>query len=103
MGRGHRMNNFEIGSLIGIPCIVEDGPFEDELLVQFESMDGTVSGFANRGNVREERGQHFLKGAVHSITGNILTIWVEGSFFTTNGLAKFSSENASHEFVSLAA
>lgn len=95
------MSKIEVGSYIGIPCSAQDGPFDKELIVEFESLDGTISGFADVENVREEGGQHFIKGQVRSIENKIVQIWVEGSFFSTNGLASFSSERA--ELMPLAA
>ena len=97
------MAKFVTGDLIGIPCKVEEGPFDNECIVEFESSDGTVSGFTSSANIREEGGRHFIKGQILAVEGEALRVRVEGSFFTTNGLATFSSERARAQFMSLAA
>lgn len=95
------MTNLKVGELIGIPCSVQDGPFEREVLVEFESLDGTISGFTSAINIQEQGGQHFIKGRILAIKGTVIQAMVEGSFFTTNGLANFSSDKA--ELMPLAA
>lgn len=87
------MAYFEIGSNIAIPCKVSPGPFDDELLVEFDSLDGKVSGFTRNENISEKGGQQFIRGMVKDVTGDIVTVMVRGSFFTTNGLAKVPSGN----------
>lgn len=86
------MTNLTIGNYIGIPCKVNPGPFEDEVLVEFESLDGTVSGFSRRENIQEMEGQSFIRGKVREVRGDKVAVMVEGSFFTTNGLATVTSQ-----------
>ena len=87
------MENLKKGDLIGIPCSVDDGPFDDELVVQFETLEGPVSGFARSSNVRKTKeGNWVLKGEVISFDEKTITVMVEGSFFSTNGLADFAAD-----------
>ena len=86
------MPQFEIGSSIAIPCKVNPGPFDDEVLVEFDTLDGTVSGFARTENIREMEGQSFIRGTVLEVSDGVITAMVEGSFFTTNGLANFTPD-----------
>lgn len=85
------MATYKIGSTIGIRCKVIPGPFEEEMLVEFDSLEGKVSGFTNQENIRETGGQHFIRGRIESVNGDVLTVMVKGSFFTTNGLAHVPS------------
>lgn len=95
------MADFAIGSYIAIPCKVNPGPFDEEVLVEFDTLDGVVSGFARQANIKEMEGQHFIRGKVLEVRQGVVTAMVEGSFFTTNGLAKFTPDRI--ETLSLAA
>jgi transcriptional regulator of nitric oxide reductase len=87
------MMKLERGSVIGLPCKVNPGPFDDELLVEFDTLDGKVSGFTNRSNIRENGGRQFIRATVKSVSGETVTVMVQGSFFTTNGLANVQSNS----------
>jgi hypothetical protein len=76
-----------VGQEVWIPCKVQPGPFSDEPLVTFESVDGPVTGFLNRDELRETASQTSVRGIVRSIERDYITVWIKGSFFTTNGLA----------------
>lgn len=81
------MPSTRVGDLIGIPCTVSEGPFEGEVLVEFDTIDGKVSGFTNSDNVRESDSQMCIRAEVISVESDHLVVMVEGSFFSTNGLA----------------
>ena len=81
------MTPTKVGDLIGILCQVGDGPFEGEISVEFETMDGKVSGFTIQENVREVDSRMYIKAEVVSVEPDHLVVMVEGSFFSTNGLA----------------
>lgn len=81
------MSSIKVGGVIGIPCQVSDGPFEDEILVEFDTMDGKISGFTLRENVREINSRVYIKAQVLSVKTDYLVVMAEGSFFSTNGLA----------------
>ncbi len=85
------MNELSIGDLIAIPCQVEEGPFDEEKLVQFDTLDGVVSGFVQSEDLQEDGGQWFVKAKVRDLSQGYLTVHVAGSFFSTNGLANFAS------------
>ncbi len=87
------MSRLEAGLKVGIPCDVKPGAFPDEYLVTIESLSGPVSGFVGRASVfgvKDDSG--YLKGRVHEVTADTVTVWIRGSFFTTTGLADLSYE-----------
>lgn len=86
------MPRIKKGEFVGIPCNVSPGPFEEELLVDFDTLDGQVTGFAKKENIQEIEGQQHIKGQVLSVHRDYVTVMVEGSFFTTNGLANVPSD-----------
>ena len=63
------MSSIKVGDLIGIPCQVSEGPFEDEQLVEFDTMDGKVSGFTTSNNVSEINSQTYVRGGRVRSTG----------------------------------
>lgn len=84
----------QIGQQIRIPCRVQPGPFAEELLITFDSIDGPVSGFVNSEESEEVAGQPTIRGIVRAIEKDYLEVWIRGSFFTTNGLANVSPQLA---------
>lgn len=77
-----------VGQQVWIPCKVQPGPFSDEPLVTFESIDGPVTGFVNNDELRGAAGgQTTVRGIVRNIEKDHIEVWIKGSFFTTNGLA----------------
>ena len=89
--RGY-MAQISVGSDIGIPCKFTPGPFDEEVIVEFDTLDGMVSGFTRTTNVKETGGQQLIRGRVLEVNQNVITAMVEGSFFTTNGLANFQPD-----------
>lgn len=84
-----------VGQQVWIRCTVQPGPFSDEPLVTIESIEGPVSGFIARDEIREgPSGEHRVRGAVRSIERTFVEVWIQGSFFTTNGLANVRPELA---------
>lgn len=81
------MGAINIGEAIQIPCEVKPGPFSDEKLISFDTLDGVVSGFVDEGDVLERDGAHYILGLVKSITSDQIVVMVRGSFFQTNGIA----------------
>jgi len=82
-----KMTKIETGSMIGIPCEVSEGAFEGEMLVDFETMDGRISGFTSPENIKEIDAKTFIKAKVVSVESDHFVVMVRGSFFSTNGLA----------------
>ena len=85
---------FNVDDTIGIKCEVKPGPFSDEFLVTFETTSGPVTGFVDESELRQEDSQWYVRGIIKAVKKNTLEVWVEGSFFTTNGLANVPSELA---------
>lgn len=82
------MPDFAPGQLIRIRCEVQKGAFPTEMMVTFDTVDGPISGFVRSENVEQIEGDEgYIRGVVKEVSGEILTVMVYGSFFTTNGLA----------------
>jgi hypothetical protein len=84
----------QIGQQIRIPCKVQPGPFAEEPLVTFDSIDGPVSGFVRNEELEEVAGQPTIRVVIRAIEKDHLEVWIRGSFFTTNGLANVSTQLA---------
>lgn len=82
------MPRFETGQTIKIKCRISPGPFSDEPIVTIDTVDGPVSGFVSATEVTDVgEAQANIKCTIAAVEGDILTVWIKGSFFTTNGLA----------------
>jgi len=81
------MPGIKVGDVIGIQCRVQPGPFSEERLVSFDTIDGPVSGFVRETNLKQVDGQWRIRAVVQGIRDDVLEVRVKGSFFTTNGLA----------------
>ncbi len=88
------MSNIKAGDTIGVQCIVQDGPFPGEHLIQIDTLDGPISGFVVESNLRQRDGIWLVRGEVVKVFSDRLEVLVEGSFFTTNGLANIPSQLA---------
>jgi len=77
----------QVGQQIRIPCTIQPGPFSEEPLISFESIDGPVSGFVNSEELGGVNDHPTIRGIIRAIEKDHLEVWVRGSFFTTNGLA----------------
>jgi hypothetical protein len=86
--QGRRMSKFQPGQEILIPSEVGNGPFPGEQLVTFETSRGPVSGFVPDTMVVDRGGRKFIRAIVRDVTPEAMTVWVQGSFFNTNGLAQ---------------
>jgi hypothetical protein len=84
-----------VGQEVWIRCTVQPGPFSDEPLVTFESIEGPVSGFIKTDELKTGAGgETSVRGIVRNIEKTFVEVWVSGSFFTTNGLANVRPELA---------
>lgn len=81
------MQKVELGGLIGIPCKVSDGAFDGEVIVEFASLTGWIAGFARTANVRETEAGNLIEAEIVSVEDDHLVVNVDGSFFTSNGIA----------------
>ena len=88
------MRELKRGDQIAIKCEVKPGPFPGEHLIEVETLDGPVSGFVSEDFLRERAGSWFVKGAVQEVHTDYIKVRIEGSFFTTNGIANITPKLA---------
>ena len=81
------MSGITVGDVVGIQCTVQPGPFSDERLISFDTVDGPISGFVNEVDLKQVNETWLVRAEVLGVRGDILEVRVAGSFFTTNGLA----------------
>lgn len=87
------MPKFVPGQAVLIHCEVQPGAFPTEFLVTFETNKGPVSGFVRGDSMRRTGdGEGLLFGTVRDVSDDTLTVVVQGSFFTTTGLAYLSRD-----------
>lgn len=96
------MIQLERGNEVGIPCDVKQGAFPEENLITIETISGPVSGFVNRDSILKLEGESgYIRGVVHDVTEDTVTVWIRGSFFTTTGLAYLPYEWATSHLESI--
>jgi hypothetical protein len=88
------MSEMKVGDEIIIQCDVRPGPFSEERMITFDTVDGPISGFVRADNLREVGSQWYVTAIILKIENNILHVRVKGSFFTTNGLAAVERQYA---------
>ncbi len=89
------MNHVSLGQSVRVPCQVQPGPFAEEVLVTFDTMEGVVSGFIDAEEIESDTsGAKFMTAIVRDVSEETVTVWIKGSFFTTNGLASISRDQA---------
>jgi hypothetical protein len=86
------MAKFRQGQQILIPADVGAGPFPGEVLVTFDTKRGPVSGFVDDAVVERRGESTYLCATVQEVGDDVVTVWVKGSFFNTNGLAQLPIE-----------
>lgn len=80
------------GDVIGVPCQVKPGPFSDELLISLDTIDGPISGFVRRDELKQLGEQWYVRAIVQALQPEWIMVRIRGSFFTTNGIAKISND-----------
>ena len=81
------MTTFEPGEKVKVEVKVQAGAFADERLINIDTVNGVVSGFVNASDIENREGEiGYIEGEVKSTTDNTITVFIKGSFFTTNGL-----------------
>jgi hypothetical protein len=88
------MSDMNVGDEIIIQCDVRPGPFSEERMITFDTVDGTVSGFVRERDLRKVDSQWYVTAVILKIENNILHVRAKGSFFTTNGLAAVQRQYA---------
>jgi hypothetical protein len=81
------MPGIKVGDIIGILCQVQPGPFSEERVVTIETVHGPISGFVREVNLKETKDGWFVHAQVRAIDNDTIEVLIEGSFFTTNGVA----------------
>ncbi len=79
---------FKVGDYVAIGCDVQPGPFEGERLVTIDAIDGAISGFVRESELRKQENGWQIRGKVRNISSEAIEVWILGSFFTTNGIAR---------------
>ena len=88
------MPEMKVGDVIGVKCQVQPGPFSDELVITVETTTGPISGFVRRDHLRETKDGWLVRAVVLEMRPNEIQVDIEGSFFTTNGVASVSQHMA---------
>jgi hypothetical protein len=75
---------FSRGQDVAIPCTIQAGALIDEFLVSIETEDGTLSGFADKADVRPDpkdpsRGR--IRASVVEVGSDKIKVRIYGSFF----------------------
>jgi hypothetical protein len=97
--KGEMDMSYKVGDVVGVPCTIQAGPFPDEKLVTVDTSEGQISGFVKQSNLQSdaadpEHGQ--IKGQIIEVAGDLITVKLFGSFFTTAlGFASVSKANLS--------
>lgn len=86
------MGRPKAGELILVKVRAERGPFSDECLITFESLDGPISGFINSDEVVQRGSDTFIRARVLAVRDNGISVKLHGSFFTTTGLAHIDKD-----------
>ena len=79
---------------VKIPCSVGAGAFNSEYLITIKTADGPISGFIDVTKVETDGGHRgFVIGKVVKSEAEAIVVKLEGSFFTTTGIARFLHED----------
>ena len=89
-----KMKQIKPGAEVGIRCEIKEGPFSGEKLVSFDTVDGPITGFVREENLKETTDGWLVHAIVVGQVGDVVHVRVQGSFFTTNGLASIPREMA---------
>ena len=81
------MPGIKVGDIIGVFCEVQPGPFSDERVLTIETVDGPISGFVRQENLRNTEKGWVVRAEVRNISNDTIEVRIDGSFFTTNGVA----------------
>lgn len=86
------MKKVSKGDFLYIPVEVGGGAFLGECVISFETLEGPVSGFINKNEVINRGDINFIPAVVLDVESDRIQVRLQGSFFTTTGLAHISSE-----------
>lgn len=85
---------FKAGDFVGIRCEVQPGPFDGERLVTVQTIEGPITGFVRETELRESAGRWEVRAKVQETNSIVIKVLIDGSFFTTNGIASISRDLA---------
>lgn len=88
------MPGMKVGDIIGVRCQVQPGPFSEERVITIETVHGPISGFVREAELKQVHEDWFVRSVVRAIGGDTLEVLINGSFFTTNGVASVSKHLA---------
>jgi hypothetical protein len=83
----HLMAGLAPGDEILVPTEAQSGAFPGEKLVTVSTETGPISGFAKADFVIRQDDGTYLLAEVKRVLGDVVTVRLYGSFFTTTGLA----------------
>lgn len=86
------MVNLTKGETLYLPVEVGSGPFVGELLVSFPTLEGPVSGFISEDQIINRGNLNLIEAEVLDVDSDRISVRIQGSFFTTTGLAHISRE-----------
>ncbi len=93
------MHDVRAGDRVALKAQIENGAFPDEYIVTFPSTEGNISGFVKAGNAVARIGDTlFLAGRVEEVSGQDLTLFIRGSFFTNSGFVKVKMDQIEKVF-----
>lgn len=82
------MSGMKVGDIIGVRCQVQPGPFSQERVITVEAITGPISGFVREDQLLQSvDGVWLVRAVVQKMRPNELQVLIDGSFFTTNGVA----------------
>lgn len=94
------MAKFEPGDGVAVPATIQQGAFPGEFLVTVSTQSGPVSGFVREQDIVEPN--KTIHAVVRGSSSDGLTVLLSGSYFTTNGLAEFSTDWAAQNVKAIA-
>ncbi len=97
------MIDLKPGDRIAINSDVAPGAFPGEFLVTISTATGPLSGFVREDQILRGGDQPALIATVRNVTGSTIGIWLQGSFFTSTGLANLATDWARQNVRPLAA
>lgn len=97
------MTDLKPGDRIIINSDVAPGAFPGEFLVTISTATGPLSGFVKEDQIFRSGHEQSLIATVRDVSGSTIGVWLQGSFFTSTGLADLAADWARQNVRPLAA
>jgi hypothetical protein len=81
--------SFVPGDFVGVPCETKPSPFPGEKMVGIITKKGPISGFVRDEDFVRIQGSDYIRGKVVAVRKDTIVVEIQGSYFTTTGLAEF--------------